>query len=302
EGLRLHRLAAVRRPRQLDLDGLLHDVRRGDHEDDQQHQADVDQRRDVDAGDRLVAVLDGGHQRRPSPAASPAAIELRSAFARPIDARRRRWKKLNARTAGIATNSPTAVATSASLMPAITTCAPPFPADDRSAKARMMPSTVPKRPMNGALLPSVPRMSTRCPSSTRLGSPPAAAACAPASRPPGAVFCAVRTTSSSRLLPGASFAAASRLPTCASRISSENRPPMRRPRKYAARSSTIATLSTLRPVRSQSTQPAPSNVKPSNFVESISASSCDGEHRRTAEVSPPQKRMPAKAPGHSFIW
>ena len=50
------------------------------------------------------------------------------------------------------------MATSASLMPAITVPAPPaagFRA--RSKKARMMPSTVPKRPTKGALFPSVPR-------------------------------------------------------------------------------------------------------------------------------------------------
>ena len=54
-------------------------------------------------------------------------------------------------------NKPIAVATSASEMPAMTTEAPPLTSPDRSANALMIPSTVPKRPMNGALFPSVPR-------------------------------------------------------------------------------------------------------------------------------------------------
>ncbi len=54
---------------------------------------------------------------------------------------------------------PTAVATSASEMPDMTAAAPaPLgPPTARSEKARMMPTTVPNRPRNGALLPSVPR-------------------------------------------------------------------------------------------------------------------------------------------------
>src|SRR6266404_2236857 len=66
---------------------------------------------------------------------------------------------LYASTAGMATKRPTAVATSASEMPVITVEAPAAAAGcaARSANARMMPSTVPKRPMNGALFPSVPR-------------------------------------------------------------------------------------------------------------------------------------------------
>jgi hypothetical protein len=39
--------------REVDLESLL-EHRRGDHEDDQQHQCDVDERRDVDLGERAL--------------------------------------------------------------------------------------------------------------------------------------------------------------------------------------------------------------------------------------------------------
>ena len=45
---------------------------------------------------------------------------------------------------------------SASEMPAATTAKPPVPASAMAWKARMMPSTVPKSPMNGAAAPMVP--------------------------------------------------------------------------------------------------------------------------------------------------
>src|SRR5690606_27832203 len=61
---------------------------------------------------------------------------------------------LKAMTAGIATSRPTAVATSASEIPAITTDGPPAGLVARSLNAMMIPITVPKRPMNGALFPS----------------------------------------------------------------------------------------------------------------------------------------------------
>src|SRR5262249_45358558 len=182
EGLLLHRFAAVRCARQLNLDRVPHDVAGGDHEDDQQDQADIDERRDVDAGDRLVALLNGLCRAWLSSrwgglagcaGDTPAAIALRGALARPPARRTSRWKKLKASTAGMATNRPTAVATSASLMPAITACAPPLPAMDRSANAPMMPGTGPKRPMKGALLPRVPRVERRRSYSMALFSRPA---------------------------------------------------------------------------------------------------------------------------------
>src|ERR1019366_8814155 len=58
----------------------------------------------------------------------------------------------------MATKSPTAVAMSASAIPPITLSIwILFEPSARSAKATMTPMTVPSRPTNGALLPSVPR-------------------------------------------------------------------------------------------------------------------------------------------------
>src|SRR5205814_3239665 len=142
---------------------LLDDVGGGDHEDDQQHQRDVHQRRHVDAVDSLVFVAVGA-ARHQLPLLRctwrPAAMALPSAFERPITRLSNRWKMLNASTAGMATKSPTAVATRASEIPVITEAVlvpPPLLfAAARSTKARMMPSTVPNRPMKGALFPRVP--------------------------------------------------------------------------------------------------------------------------------------------------
>src|SRR5471032_1493166 len=175
EGL-LQRLAAVRRSRQFDLDSLFHDVRSRNHEDDQEHQRDVDERRDVDAGDSLVVVVDRAAGQGQPPFAAratykPAAMELPRALERPTTRFKSRWKMLNASTAGMATSKPTAVATKASEMPAMTKPAveelPTLLAVARSAKARMMPKTVPNKPMNGALLPSVPSTKSHCSYSMR---------------------------------------------------------------------------------------------------------------------------------------
>ncbi len=93
---------------------------------------------------------------RKATAAWPSTVE------RWVVRRSQRWKRLNITTAGSATKRPTAVATRASEIPAITLPAPPAPVfRARSAKARMTPSTVPKSPMKGALLPSVPRKARR---------------------------------------------------------------------------------------------------------------------------------------------
>src|ERR1700675_1476457 len=64
-------------------------------------------------------------------------------------------------TAGIAAASPIAVANSASAMPGATTERLVFCAAAIPAKLRMIPHTVPKRPMNGAAEPSVARNGRR---------------------------------------------------------------------------------------------------------------------------------------------
>src|SRR5205085_5920734 len=200
----LHGLAAVRRPRQLHLDGLLHDVAGGHHEDDQEHERDVHQRRDVDPGDPLVLVVRSGgrHHLLPFRRCSPDAMALPSALERPITRLSSRWKMLNASTAGMATNSPTAVATSASEMPAITNEAvlvppPPLFATARSAKARMIPNTVPNRPMKGALFPKVPSTNSHFSYSSRRRSMVDCTAFSTANVPPSATPAAARTTSDS---------------------------------------------------------------------------------------------------------
>ena len=82
-----------------------------------------------------------------------------------------RWKKLLNATAGMATTRPTAVATSASAMLDMTACGASacaaacatgvLAASPSASNAPTTPMTVPKRPMNGALLPSVPRYARR---------------------------------------------------------------------------------------------------------------------------------------------
>ena len=124
---------------------------------------------------------------------------------------------LKASTAGMATNNPTAVATSASEMPAITNEAvvvppPPLFATARSAKARMMPRTVPKRPMNGALFPRVPRTKSHFSYSSRRRSMMDWTAFSTAGLPPSVTLAAARTTSASIESLVASAAAAFRSP------------------------------------------------------------------------------------------
>src|SRR6266508_1667835 len=53
---------------------------------------------------------------------------------------------------------PPAVVTSASEIPAATTANPPWPLSAICRNACMMPTTVPKRPTNGAVAPTVPRI------------------------------------------------------------------------------------------------------------------------------------------------
>src|SRR5262249_8754052 len=51
--------------RQVDLEPALEERRR-DHEDDEQHEQDVDERRDVDLGHRAIATLELHERRAPS--------------------------------------------------------------------------------------------------------------------------------------------------------------------------------------------------------------------------------------------
>ncbi len=64
---------------------------------------------------------------------------------------------LKSQTAGIATKRPSAVVTSASAIPVDTAAMPPEPVRAMPLNALMMPMTVPKRPMNGAVVPIVAR-------------------------------------------------------------------------------------------------------------------------------------------------
>src|SRR6266568_3856767 len=64
-------------------------------------------------------------------------------------------------TAWMATAMPPAVVTRASEMPAATTLKPPWPETPIWWKACMMPTTVPNRPMKGAVAPMVPRSHSR---------------------------------------------------------------------------------------------------------------------------------------------
>src|SRR5215470_12129926 len=67
-------------------------------------------------------------------------------------------KWLKATTAGMATKIPRAVETKASAMPPETTDIPPDPVTAMLLKALMIPTTVPKRPTNGAQEPIVARI------------------------------------------------------------------------------------------------------------------------------------------------
>src|ERR1700693_4982698 len=64
-------------------------------------------------------------------------------------------KMLKSQTAGMATKSPSAVVIRASAMPVETAAIPPEPVRAIPRKALMMPMTVPKRPMKGAVVPIV---------------------------------------------------------------------------------------------------------------------------------------------------
>src|SRR6266404_3809069 len=157
-----------------------HHQLRGHHEDDQQHQHDVDQRGDVDPVDHGAAAVPAaaGHQGAAACASAGGASAARCASTTLLRASvfaptawMRRWNQLNAATAGMATKSPTAVATSASAIDdmmacgarALAACAAAAAASvgrPRISKASITPMTVPSSPRNGALFPTVPRMAS----------------------------------------------------------------------------------------------------------------------------------------------
>src|SRR6185369_12015024 len=102
--------------RQVELEARRHQ-RRGDHEDDEQHQHDVDQRRHVDVAHRLRAGVALEAAERHGQAAGPVAtIISRRSCAKPSSsaslAATRLPNTLYASTAGIATARPAAVMTS----------------------------------------------------------------------------------------------------------------------------------------------------------------------------------------------
>ena len=66
------------------------------------------------------------------------------------------FSELKSTTAGIATKRPIAVATKASEIPAMTLSAPSAVLAAKSSNALIIPNTVPKRPIKGALEPVVP--------------------------------------------------------------------------------------------------------------------------------------------------
>ena len=113
---------------------------------------------DAQSADVFVVAFRNG----PEPDAITLALVPRDADGLSVEPhvtmdRTRRLKMLNATTAGMATISPTPVATSASEMSAMTTLKLADSAPAKELKALMIPSTVPSRPMKGALEPTVPR-------------------------------------------------------------------------------------------------------------------------------------------------
>ena len=186
--------------RQLDLQRLRDDVRRGDHQDDQQHQHHVDQRRDVDLRDRADAAA----------AARPACRpRLRLDAARRRLAGRGRHRIGSGVAVGASVRAHRGdddVAERGGVLLDVAALLLEHVVDDdggerdqdadrggdqrlgdaahdvahraaielapSSRKAVTMPSTVPKRPMKGALLPSVPK--NKQPALERLAPPDAA--------------------------------------------------------------------------------------------------------------------------------
>src|SRR5581483_4572393 len=118
--------------RQVDLDAAL-DQRRGHHEDDQEHQHDVDQRRHVDVRHRPPRSRFSGAECHQAAFLKmcrlmmlrKSALKLRISLS---STRMRELKALYATSAGMAAKSPTAVATSASEIGRATVARLAFPA------------------------------------------------------------------------------------------------------------------------------------------------------------------------------
>src|SRR5881394_1732817 len=139
------------RTRQAHIDAALHD-RSGDHEDDQQHERDVHQRRDIDIGvegqfampaKTSPAQQSTRHQIRPSRASVPT-ISCAKPSSSPANRPSRLTYRLYAMTAGTATARPPTVVTKASATPGAT-----------AVKASITPSTVPRSPSSGLTEPKV---------------------------------------------------------------------------------------------------------------------------------------------------
>src|SRR5690606_35919923 len=161
------------------------------HENDEKDQGDVHEGRHVDPTYHTVFVVGDWARHQSSPAFTSLACTLErtgvggevTATRCAINTRDRasvlaridlawRWRTLYMATAGMATRSPTAVATRASAMAAITSCGAPILAAASAApaatawspsasKAITTPITVPNNPINGALFPSVPKNAKR---------------------------------------------------------------------------------------------------------------------------------------------
>src|SRR5216684_6092608 len=144
--------------------GLQH--RRGDHENDQQHQHHIYQRSDVDVGKRELRASVGSresHYRRTSSGArgtgawrsTALSISSEKSSQRAAKSRIEPPIRLYAITAGIAAARPAAVVIKASEIPGATArrLAPVLVPSPR--KASMIPQTVPNRPMNGVTAPVI---------------------------------------------------------------------------------------------------------------------------------------------------
>src|SRR5438445_3873614 len=149
-------------PRQAHVHAPLHDGR-GDHEDDEQHEGHVDERRHVDVGvegqlpvpaQSARATQEARHYSLPSRAMVPM-ISWANPSSSPANRPRRLTKRLYAITDGTATASPATVVTSASATPGATAPMFPEPPTAIPMKASITPSTVPSRPSSGLTEPNV---------------------------------------------------------------------------------------------------------------------------------------------------
>src|SRR5205807_841761 len=148
--------------RQADVHAALHDGRR-DHENDEQHERDVHERRHVDIGvqgelavpaQAPTASYQAGHYSLPSRAIVPM-ISWAKPSSSPANSPRRFTNRLYAITEGTATASPATVVTSASATPGATAPMFPDPPTAIPMKASITPNTVPSRPSKGLTDPKV---------------------------------------------------------------------------------------------------------------------------------------------------